>query len=80
MVVMDSLYIEDRVKQCFNPKKCVYKQKPDFYIRLNNQLLKDCDWCPFEHSDCEVCGGLDEVLLNECYDCNKCGIWSCPWD
>ena len=80
MVVIDNEYFDERVKQVCDPKKCIYKQKPAFYIRLNNQLRKDCEWCPFPYQDCEICGGLDDILLNECYGCNQCGIWTCPWD
>ena len=76
IMIKNSTWIKDSVKQSFDSNKCVYEQKPQFYIKMNNQLRKDCDWCPFDEGEpCEVCGGLDEVLMHECYDCNKCGNW-----
>ena len=55
-------------------EKCIYKQNPEYYARLNIELLENCDWCPFD-TDCKVCGGLNDVLMGVCYDCNKCKKW-----
>lgn len=74
-VIQKSSWIEPKVQEAHDPQKCIYNQKPDFYILLNNQLIKECDWCPFEAKGCEVCGGLDDILMHECYECNKCKIW-----
>ena len=74
-MIQGSLWIEAKVQQAHNPEKCVHKQAPEFHILLNNQLLRDCDWCPFRDANCEICGGLDEILTGECYSCNKCGCW-----
>ena len=73
-MIQGSLWIQSKVQRAHNPDECIYRQKPDFYILLNNQLLKECNWCPF-HTNCEICGGLNEILNGECYDCNKCGCW-----
>ena len=73
-MIQKSEWFDDKVKKSHKPEKCVYQQKPEFYIHLNNQLLSECDWCPY-HTDCEICGGLDDVLMNECYSCNKCHLW-----
>ena len=67
-------WFNEKIKNSHNKEKCIYKQQPEFYIHLNNQLLQECDWCPFD-TNCDICGGLNEILMNECYSCNKCNLW-----
>ncbi len=74
-MIKGSIWISEKVQASFDEAKCVYEQKPSFYIKMNNQLLEQCDWCPFENNNCEVCGGLDEILMHECYGCDKCNQW-----
>lgn len=76
MVIKGSLWIKSEVQRAFDESKCVKKQSPKFYALLNKQLLEECDWCPFENNGCDECGGLKEILIHQCYSCNKCGIWN----
>lgn len=46
--------------------------------KMHEQMLKDCDWCPF-NTPCKICGGLEDYLYHgACYNCNKCGKWTVP--
>lgn len=36
-------------------------------LELNQELIEECCWCPFD-GPCTICGGLTECLLNETID------------
>lgn len=74
-MIQDSSWINKEIKNEHDVNKCIKKQSEKFYKLLNEQCLKECDWCPFEYAGCTECGGVKEILLHECYSCNKCGAW-----
>ena len=74
-MIQNSTWINQEVKDAHNPNECVYKQSEEFYTLLNNQCLEECDWCPFENTGCTKCGGVDDILMGQCYKCNKCNLW-----
>lgn len=49
--------------------------------QIKKQLKEDCEkgygWCPNSNSKnpCDVCGGVEDVLLSKCYNCDACKQW-----
>lgn len=43
--------------------------------KINNKCISYCNFCPFERCNESICGGVHDILLNICYECNKCKIW-----
>lgn len=64
----------NKVHRYYEQGKCLKKQKPEFYMQLNTECRKKCDWCPFDEQ-CDICGGALEVIDGLCYHCNECGLW-----
>lgn len=62
---------------CENKNGVLKNLTPEEVIKLHKKLLKECDYCPFEYTGCEICSGLLEIIYDaKCYECNTCNKWS----
>jgi len=56
---------------------CVYEEA--YKKQLNEKLQNLCSerkgYCPWNGSPCDICSGLEEALVFECYKCNKCKLY-----
>lgn len=50
-------------------------------LKAQKELKQRCEighgWCPNTKykTPCEICGGVEDLLTNICYDCDKCKMW-----